>query len=60
MVLAGLMPDVVIDICGRALSFWNYQVNLFYNIKTDIFLNISYIFYFIFYIFREFKIISAG
>ncbi|XP_063932244.1 uncharacterized protein LOC135144201 [Zophobas morio] len=25
MVLAGLMPDVVIDICGRALSFWNYQ-----------------------------------
>lgn len=26
MVLAGLRPDVVLDICARALAFWSYQV----------------------------------
>lgn len=24
-VLAGLRPDIVAEICGRALSFWGYQ-----------------------------------
>uniref|UniRef100_A0A8C7YE59 Cyclin B1 interacting protein 1 n=1 Tax=Oryzias sinensis TaxID=183150 RepID=A0A8C7YE59_9TELE len=27
MVLAGLRPDVVLDICARALAFWSYQVH---------------------------------
>ncbi|KAI1888647.1 hypothetical protein AGOR_G00187300 [Albula goreensis] len=26
MVLAGLRPETVLDICGRALAFWTYQV----------------------------------
>lgn len=26
MVLAGLRPDIILDICARALSFWSYQV----------------------------------
>ncbi|XP_029310893.1 E3 ubiquitin-protein ligase CCNB1IP1 [Cottoperca gobio] len=26
MVLAGLRPDVILDISGRALAFWSYQV----------------------------------
>ncbi|MEE6512562.1 hypothetical protein FKM82_019629 [Ascaphus truei] len=26
MVLAGLRPEVVLDICSRALAFWTYQV----------------------------------
>ncbi len=30
MVLAGLRPDIVLDISARALAFWSYQVmNLF-------------------------------
>lgn len=28
MVLAGLRPDIVLDISSRALAFWTYQVNL--------------------------------
>ncbi|XP_039996451.1 E3 ubiquitin-protein ligase CCNB1IP1 [Xiphias gladius] len=27
MVLAGLRPDIVLDISGRALAFWSYQVH---------------------------------
>ncbi|XP_026183684.1 E3 ubiquitin-protein ligase CCNB1IP1 [Mastacembelus armatus] len=27
MVLAGLRPDIVLDICTRALAFWSYQVH---------------------------------
>lgn len=27
MVLAGLRPDIVLDISARALAFWTYQVN---------------------------------
>ncbi|KAM6909001.1 E3 ubiquitin-protein ligase CCNB1IP1 [Xenentodon cancila] len=27
MVLTGLRPDIVLDICGRALAFWSYQVH---------------------------------
>ncbi|XP_008321249.1 E3 ubiquitin-protein ligase CCNB1IP1 [Cynoglossus semilaevis] len=27
MVLAGLRPDIVLDISARALAFWSYQVN---------------------------------
>lgn len=26
MVLAGLRPDIILDISARALSFWSYQV----------------------------------
>ena len=26
-VLAGLRPEVVLDICNRAISFWTYQVS---------------------------------
>lgn len=29
MVLAGLRPDIVLDISTRALAFWSYQVNIF-------------------------------
>uniref|UniRef100_A0A3Q3M8Q0 RING-type domain-containing protein n=1 Tax=Mastacembelus armatus TaxID=205130 RepID=A0A3Q3M8Q0_9TELE len=29
MVLAGLRPDIVLDICTRALAFWSYQVKYF-------------------------------
>lgn len=28
MVLAGLRPDIVLDISARALTFWTYQVNV--------------------------------
>lgn len=28
MVLAGLRPDVVLEISSRALAFWTYQVNI--------------------------------
>lgn len=27
MVLAGLKPDIICDIAGRALSFWMYQMS---------------------------------
>ncbi|KAF4517763.1 hypothetical protein B566_EDAN002968, partial [Ephemera danica] len=28
MVLAGLRPDIIMDVASRAISFWNYQVRL--------------------------------
>jgi E3 ubiquitin-protein ligase CCNP1IP1 len=28
MVLAGLRPEIVMDIASRAISFWSYQVHL--------------------------------
>jgi len=28
MVLAGQKPEVIMEICTRALSFWTYQVQL--------------------------------
>ena len=27
MVLAGQRPEVIMEICSRAMSFWTYQVN---------------------------------
>lgn len=31
MVLAGLRPDVILDISARALAFWSYQVCMYMN-----------------------------
>lgn len=31
MVLAGLRPETVLDICARALAFWTYQVREPFN-----------------------------
>lgn len=26
MIMSGLKPEIVMDVCGRALSFWVYQI----------------------------------
>lgn len=35
MVLAGLRPDVVLDISARALAFWSYQV-IYFCLKSTL------------------------
>lgn len=41
MVLAGLRPDIILDISARALSFWSYQVIDSSNMCQELFSSIS-------------------
>lgn len=41
MVLAGLRPDIILDISARALSFWSYQVTDSSNMSAKIFFFLS-------------------
>lgn len=41
MVLAGLRPDIILDISTRALSFWSYQVTDSSNMSAKIFFFLS-------------------
>ena len=43
MILAGLKPDVISEICSRALSFWVYQVSLIYREQLYLIVNQSVI-----------------
>ena len=44
--LAGLAPDVIMEIATRAISFWNYQMTQEYLIQSMVFnLNITLLCY---------------
>ena len=61
MILAGLKPEIIMEIAARAIAFWTYQVKIsYYQTITNIYLFIlnEYVLYMVSWV-RIYGILNA-